>query len=257
MEYKLRIRVETIKPQENKDFLDGPFNTKVAGKYDVSNSVELKEDQVDLWGDEISNATTFKTFLDKPKSLDDVIENFNEIDTWLNQGSLANTKLFSNKIFSSFFSVYPERLIQKTYTFPLNQIIFKKLLNVLDAKGINYESIIDDTLGLSHTFLKEFARRGFVFHQVYFYDQKFSSIDSYRFRIFWKVLNHSVNLSRINHIIEELSQMLQDNRIQDLVFLISSMNRIELTELLGKVDIQKHGGLHKIINDAFEKYKRF
>jgi hypothetical protein len=252
MEYKLRIRIETIKPQGSEQFLNGPFNTKVNGKYDVLDSVELEEGQDDLWGDEIYNATTFKTFLDKPNSLNDVIENFNELDAWLKQGSLVNTKLFSNKIFSSFFSIYPEKLIQETYTYPLNQIIFKKLLNVLDTKGIKYDSIIDDPLELSHTFLKELARRDFIFNQINFYEQNFSSMDSYRFRIFLKVLNHSVNINAMDHIIEEFTTMLHEKRKQDLVFLISTMNTIELKELLKKVDQVTHSDLHKIIYLAYK-----
>lgn len=240
MNYKVRIRVETIEAVNKKILFEGPISKQISEKYKVLENETLDENQAEEWGDEIFSATTFKTFNEKPKSLKKIIEIFPEIDLWLKEGHHSKTNLFSNSIMSSYFSLYPEKLFKEKYNLPLDQTIFKKLLNLLDDKKIAIASLIDNPTDVSHTLLAELVKRKYIFKEINFYELNFSIFDSYRFQLLWEVFIHNINAKNIQNLINEMDNMMVDMRIKDIAFLITKLSSKEKIMLQDKLEEKKN-----------------
>lgn len=255
MHYKVRIRVEGIQSLNKKTLLKGSISKQISEKFKVIDNETLDENQIMEWGDEIFSATTFKTFNKKPKSLNEVIEIFPEIDAWMKEWHQSKTNLFSNSIMSSYFSLYPERLIKEKYNLPLDQSIFKKLLNLLDDKKISIASLIDNPTDLSHTLLAELVNRKYIFKEINFYKLNFSIFDSYRFQLLWEVFIHDINPKNIQNIINEMDNMMVDMRIKEIAFLISKLSSNEIRMLLEKLEEKKNKNKFISLKSMFKSLK--
>lgn len=255
MHYKVRIRVETIQSKNKSKLFQGPIRKQISEKYELLDNETLDENHITEWGNEIFSATSFKTFNEKPKSLKKIIEIFPEIDAWIKEGHLSKTNLFSNSIMSSYFSLYPERLFKEKYNLPLDQTIFKKLLNLLEEKKIPIASLIDNPTIVSHTLLAELVKRKYIFKDINFYDLNFSIFDSYRFKLFWSVFNHDINHKNTQNIVNEMGKMFVDKRIKEIAFLITELSSKDRRIVQDKLDEKKNKDKFTYLKTIFDTLK--